>query len=79
MRGWRSTARAIAVRCFCPPESVMPRSPTSVSKPSGKPRMSSLKPAISAAHSTSARSARSTPKAMFSASDSLKRKVSCGT
>ena len=27
----RSTARAIAVRCFCPPESVMPRSPTSVS------------------------------------------------
>ena len=31
MRGSRSSARAIAVRCFCPPESVMPRSPTMVS------------------------------------------------
>jgi len=31
MRGSRMTARAMAVRCFCPPESVMPRSPTTVS------------------------------------------------
>ena len=30
MRGLRSRARAIAVRCFWPPESVMPRSPTMV-------------------------------------------------
>jgi len=29
--GLRMSARAIAVRCFCPPESVMPRSPTMVS------------------------------------------------
>ncbi len=30
MRGLRSTARASAVRCFWPPERVMPRSPTMV-------------------------------------------------
>ena len=29
--GDMTSARAIAVRCFCPPESVIPRSPTSVS------------------------------------------------
>ena len=27
MAGSRTSARAMAVRCFCPPESVMPRSP----------------------------------------------------
>ena len=32
--GSRSSARAIAMRCFCPPESWTPRSPTSVSQPS---------------------------------------------
>ena len=31
MRGSVTTARAMAVRCFCPPDSVMPRSPTIVS------------------------------------------------
>ena len=31
--GSRSSARAIAMRCFCPPESWTPRSPTSVSQP----------------------------------------------
>mmetsp|Transcript_43332 Transcript_43332/g.70607 ORF Transcript_43332/g.70607 Transcript_43332/m.70607 type:complete len:82 (-) Transcript_43332:717-962(-) len=30
-RGLRTSARAIAMRCFCPPESCAPRSPTSVS------------------------------------------------
>src|ERR1041384_2546525 len=49
--GSRKTARAIAVRCFCPPESVMPRSPTSVSKPSGNSRTSVSRPATSAARS----------------------------
>ena len=34
--GSRSTARASVVRCFCPPESVMPRSPTMVSYFGGK-------------------------------------------
>ena len=28
-----SSVRAMAVRCFCPPESVTPRSPTTVSYP----------------------------------------------
>ncbi len=32
----RASARASAVRCRCPPERVMPRSPTRVSKPVGK-------------------------------------------
>ena len=31
MRGSFATARAIAVRCFCPPERVTPRSPIIVS------------------------------------------------
>ena len=30
-----ASARAIAVRCFCPPERLMPRSPSMVSNPSG--------------------------------------------
>ena len=33
--GRRNRARAIAERCFCPPDSVTPRSPTMVSKPCG--------------------------------------------
>ena len=31
MRGSRKNTRAIATRCFCPPESRAPRSPTTVS------------------------------------------------
>jgi len=34
--GLRIKARAIAIRCFCPPESCEPLLPTRVSKPSGK-------------------------------------------
>ena len=33
--GSHTSARASAMRCFCPPESCTPRSPTTVSKPSG--------------------------------------------
>ena len=40
MRGSRMTARAMAVRCFWPPERVRPRSPTLVSKPWGTSRIS---------------------------------------
>ena len=40
MRGLRMTARAMAVRCFWPPERVTPRSPTMVSKPRGNSRIS---------------------------------------
>ncbi len=34
--GSHTRARASAMRCFCPPESCTPRSPTTVSKPSGQ-------------------------------------------
>lgn len=35
MSGFLMRARAMAMRCFCPPESCVPRAPTCVSKPSG--------------------------------------------
>mmetsp|Transcript_10904 Transcript_10904/g.24811 ORF Transcript_10904/g.24811 Transcript_10904/m.24811 type:complete len:128 (-) Transcript_10904:989-1372(-) len=34
--GSLSTARAMAMRCFCPPDSWTPRSPTSVENPAGR-------------------------------------------
>ena len=37
--GFLSRARAMAIRCFCPPDTVMPRSPTTVPYPSGNSRM----------------------------------------
>mmetsp|Transcript_26180 Transcript_26180/g.34909 ORF Transcript_26180/g.34909 Transcript_26180/m.34909 type:complete len:137 (+) Transcript_26180:824-1234(+) len=39
IRGLRTRALAIAIRCFCPPLSCTPRSPTSVSYPNGRPSM----------------------------------------
>ena len=36
IRGDKANARAMAIRCFCPPDSLTPRSPTNVSYPSGK-------------------------------------------
>src|SRR5438445_787667 len=39
--GSSSSVRAIEMRCFCPPDSVMPRSPTHVSYPSGSVSMKS--------------------------------------
>mmetsp|Transcript_24829 Transcript_24829/g.57890 ORF Transcript_24829/g.57890 Transcript_24829/m.57890 type:complete len:167 (-) Transcript_24829:715-1215(-) len=47
-----STARAIAIRCFWPPESCSPRSPTQVSYPSGKAEMNACALAVFAAAST---------------------------
>mmetsp|Transcript_20255 Transcript_20255/g.36733 ORF Transcript_20255/g.36733 Transcript_20255/m.36733 type:complete len:84 (+) Transcript_20255:811-1062(+) len=35
IRGFTSSARAMAILCFCPPLSFTPRSPTNVSYPSG--------------------------------------------
>eukprot|EP00740_Mantoniella_antarctica_P019321 CAMPEP_0198678516 /NCGR_PEP_ID=MMETSP1468-20131203/1005_1 /TAXON_ID=1461545 /ORGANISM="Mantoniella sp, Strain CCMP1436" /LENGTH=64 /DNA_ID=CAMNT_0044415977 /DNA_START=399 /DNA_END=593 /DNA_ORIENTATION=+ len=35
MRGLDSTARAMATRCFCPPLSCTPRSPTSLPQGAG--------------------------------------------
>mmetsp|Transcript_53605 Transcript_53605/g.127686 ORF Transcript_53605/g.127686 Transcript_53605/m.127686 type:complete len:109 (+) Transcript_53605:843-1169(+) len=39
--GFLIIARAIATRCFCPPESCPPFSPTSVSNPAGNSMMKS--------------------------------------
>mmetsp|Transcript_11233 Transcript_11233/g.19798 ORF Transcript_11233/g.19798 Transcript_11233/m.19798 type:complete len:82 (-) Transcript_11233:1856-2101(-) len=52
--GSRSMARAIAIRCFCPPLMVLPASPTKVSKPSGCSMMKSYALAALAAASISA-------------------------
>ncbi len=54
MRGSRRRARAIAIRCFWPPESVTPRSPTSVSYPAGIAVMKSCARAAVAAATTAA-------------------------
>ena len=53
IRGSVNRARAIATRCRWPPDRVRPRSPTSVSSPSGSESMSSPRPAREAAWSTS--------------------------
>ena len=52
--GFFSTVRAIATRCFSPPESFSPRSPTTVRYPSGVETMKSWMRASRAARSTSA-------------------------
>src|SRR5579885_2955603 len=49
IRGSRTTARAMAVRCFCPPERVMPSSPTMVSYWGAKYSISPSRPGPSAA------------------------------
>src|SRR5690625_4865987 len=46
--GFLKNARAILIRCLCPPESFTPRSPTSVSSPSLKLRINVAAYAISA-------------------------------
>ena len=46
MRGARASARANATRWRCPPESVCPRSPTTVSYPFGSSRMNRSAEAI---------------------------------
>ena len=76
----RTSARAIATRWRWPPESVMPRSPTSVSYPSGKRAMSSSTAARRAAAAIRSRDTScSLPMAMFSATVAENRNGSCGT
>mmetsp|Transcript_30424 Transcript_30424/g.52022 ORF Transcript_30424/g.52022 Transcript_30424/m.52022 type:complete len:142 (-) Transcript_30424:3750-4175(-) len=78
--GRRTIARAIAMRCFCPPESLPPPCPTCVSYPSlSLPTMKEWAFASRAASSTSARVAPSLPYAMFSATEPMKRTGSCAT
>mmetsp|Transcript_52630 Transcript_52630/g.140048 ORF Transcript_52630/g.140048 Transcript_52630/m.140048 type:complete len:132 (-) Transcript_52630:166-561(-) len=60
-RGSTSSARAMAMRCFCPPDSCTPRSPTIVPKPSEKAATKSSAFAVRAAASTAASSTLARP------------------
>ena len=61
MRGFFRIARAIATRCFSPPESFSPRSPTVASYLSGSDSMKSWMWAARAASITSSRVASGRP------------------
>mmetsp|Transcript_38638 Transcript_38638/g.93619 ORF Transcript_38638/g.93619 Transcript_38638/m.93619 type:complete len:112 (+) Transcript_38638:527-862(+) len=58
--------RAIATRCFCPPESCVPLVPTTVSRPSGKSAANSNTYANLAASSTASFDASGEPYLIFS-------------
>mmetsp|Transcript_76658 Transcript_76658/g.150279 ORF Transcript_76658/g.150279 Transcript_76658/m.150279 type:complete len:212 (-) Transcript_76658:1788-2423(-) len=77
--GFLSSARAMATRCFSPPDSFSPRSPTIVSHPSGSALMNSRICAPAAASSTSCMSASSRPYSTLCLIVSLNSTVSCGT
>mmetsp|Transcript_26228 Transcript_26228/g.59292 ORF Transcript_26228/g.59292 Transcript_26228/m.59292 type:complete len:123 (+) Transcript_26228:289-657(+) len=77
--GLRTIARAMAMRCFCPPERATPRSPTSVSYPWGNEVMKSCALACFAAVSTSSLLASRFPYVMFSAMLPLNSTGSCPT
>ena len=77
MRGSTAIARAIASRCRWPPDSVIPRSPITVSKPSGRRSMNSCAWASLATCSISSSLRPGAPKVMFSRTEAEKRKVSC--
>mmetsp|Transcript_12211 Transcript_12211/g.22212 ORF Transcript_12211/g.22212 Transcript_12211/m.22212 type:complete len:134 (-) Transcript_12211:250-651(-) len=66
IRGRRSNARAIAIRCFWPPETAAPPSPTCVSNPSGNETMKSYAFACRAALSISSMVASGRESLMFS-------------
>ena len=77
--GLRRIVRAIAMRCFSPPEKRYPRSPTTVSYPSGSPAMSSWICAARAASSISSSVASGVANRRFSRTVAWKRYVSCET
>ncbi len=72
-------ARAIAIRCRCPPDRFAPLSVSSVSYPLGRSMMKSWAQAIFAAFSICSRVAVGWPNAMFAATVLLKRKLSWNT
>jgi len=74
-----ASARASAVRWRCPPESITPRSPTTVASPWGNSARSLESCARSTACATRFESTSGKPKAMFSARVIENRKESCGT
>ena len=73
------SARAMATRCFCPPERVTPRSPTKVSNPAAKLSAVSSRQAARDASRTDASSAVSCAMAIFSRIEREKRNGSCST
>lgn len=78
-RGSVSRARASPSRCRCPPDSVSPRSPTSVAYPSGSARMNSSASAARAAAKTSSSLASGRPYAMLSRTEVENRNASSKT
>mmetsp|Transcript_151791 Transcript_151791/g.487055 ORF Transcript_151791/g.487055 Transcript_151791/m.487055 type:complete len:404 (-) Transcript_151791:120-1331(-) len=76
--GSATIKRAIAMRCFSPPDNCTPCSPTCVSRPRGKRLMTSSKPAARTACSKSM-SVRPQPSTMFSAMLPETKIGSCGT
>ncbi len=77
--GSPSTARASVARWRCPPESVKPRSPTTVSSPRGKRSRSPDSCEISSARSSSSSEMCGRPKVTLSRTVREKRNASWGT
>mmetsp|Transcript_30618 Transcript_30618/g.101862 ORF Transcript_30618/g.101862 Transcript_30618/m.101862 type:complete len:143 (+) Transcript_30618:294-722(+) len=71
--------RAMATRCFSPPLSLRPRSPTMVCKPSGKAAATDSKAAPRMARCTSSSDAPGSPYRTFSYKLVLNKTMSCGT
>ena len=71
-------ARAIPIRCFCPPESRLPNSPNDVSIPSGNSEAQSFNCTCSSTRSIFSLTT-GFPSAIFSASEPCMMKISCGT
>ncbi len=72
-----TSARAIARRCFCPPDRFTPRWPTIESYPSGRSRMNGSACAAIAARSISSSVASGRPNRMLSRIVPLKSTASC--
>mmetsp|Transcript_37327 Transcript_37327/g.86134 ORF Transcript_37327/g.86134 Transcript_37327/m.86134 type:complete len:135 (-) Transcript_37327:1446-1850(-) len=80
IRGFTNKARAIASLCFCPPESLMPRSPTIVAYFSGNPSTKSCAFAFLHASTTSSSvTPLFSPYTMLSFTDMPKSTGSCKT
>ena len=67
--GLHRMALAMAMRCFCPPLSLIPRSPTHVSRPLSNPRMKSATLACSNASMIAASLASARPNVAFARID----------
>ncbi len=77
--GSAKSARAMASLWRCPPDSLTPRSPTTVSSPSSNSPMKSSQRAMRLTARISSRVAEGRPKLMFSAIVPSKRKFSWST